>query len=528
MALTKVHSRMVANSSVEVSDYGNDLTAIQAADADAAAAGSILQFSAGTYDLSANHTFASQVFMNGGVLSGAGVATFLQGFDAGSYFCLQCNVGEIKCDKLNVRWFGALGDNSGDTPSDTGVDISTASWNTWDNTNWKDGWEGNTSWSPYYSGATFNPPRAKPFENDDSWDYIGISRAMWFNQNTRGTTYIPSGIYKINFDVSNDRGTYRGLSIMRGMEQTITGDGPYETFITTSNDAAYFAANNVGVSNYYKLLSLYRVGGPPTNVKEMAFVGPTGYASGNQNLTMIYTPNINGVTLRDLWLSTGDYGVYALDNSGDSHITSITTEFLYRASVYTTSTATFNIDFCNFWASASVSGQNGIEAYGYIFVSDCRFNEFDGYACRADSGTFNSNYIQTSGTPNSVFFETDSVINGNRFSGTATGRMLAVIQDCSIVGNYFNQESKHPCISCGDNSASSATNIVITGNTFVKTDATAETQNYNIVSPESGVNQTNGATASMFIIGNTFQGRTLSTIGSATLKDNIIGGSYVA
>jgi len=104
-----------------------------------------------------------------------------------------------------------------------------------------------------------------------------------------------------------------------------------------------------------------------------------------------------------------------------------------------------------------------------------------------------------------------------------------VIKDSSIVGNYFKNSTNHPSLNCGDGAtANSATNLVISGNTFIQDSAAVEVQNYAITAFESGVGYTTGATASMFITSNTFQGRALTVIGTASIKSNIFAGVFTA
>lgn len=424
-------------------------------------------------------------------------------------------------ERVSVKDFGALGDGTGRTPADDGVDISTAAWNTWDGTPFKD----NLPYSPYGTGGTFNPPRSKPFANDDTWDYIGITLAMWRAGKILAKAHAPAGTYVINLSSTTAKGAYNGLVIMKGMEQVLCGDGPYATRIIPKENAAFFAANSAGVPDAYKLLTLYRVGGPPTHVMEMAFIGPTGYTSASGNLSLIHCANINGVTLRDLWLSSAHRGVSANTNSGDSHIKGVTSEFLFGQTVYTDATSEFSIDFCNFWASASITGQAGVLAEGSTAVTNSRFIEFDGAAVQAKTGIFTGNTVTNNGTLGAgVSFTDECVVTGNEFSGDVQTQLLLVVKNASIVGNKFNTTSSHPCINMGDRSGGSATNIVITGNTFINTNAASDPQNYAILAIQGGVGYTGAATASCLIASNTFQGRALSAVGSATMSRNTFDG----
>ena len=83
-------------------------------------------------------------------------------------------------DVVSVKDFGALGDGTGRTPADDGVNVLLKPWNTWDGTPFKYDPSNPTNYnlnSPYVSDSdpdhaspstrSFNPPRAQPFANDE-------------------------------------------------------------------------------------------------------------------------------------------------------------------------------------------------------------------------------------------------------------------------------------------------------------------------------------------------------------------------
>lgn len=422
---------------------------------------------------------------------------------------------------VNVLDFGALGDGTGRTPADTGVDILNAPWNTWDNTPFKD----LPAWSPFYANpqGTFQPARVKPFANDDTWDYIGISLALWAPATAGGkSVYLPAGNYKINATSATPKGGYQGLLIMKDQEQAIFGAGPYETEITWKESAVYFNNTSVGANNTFKLFTLYRTGGPPTNLAEFALVGPSNYSATANNMTLLNCENINGVTFRDLWLSSAFWGIAASTSSGDSHAREITSEFLFGASLYCDATSDITVDFVNFWASATVPGQKGIDALGRVCVTNSRFVGFYGNSIKAANGVISNNLITAAAGDAFINITSDCIINGNQITGSSPAPMIFVVSNATIVGNYIKQTANHPCINVGDGTASSATYLNITGNTFIKTNSASEPQNYAIVAIENNVGYTEAATASTLITSNTFQGRALNTIGAATMANNII------
>ena len=425
---------------------------------------------------------------------------------------------------INVQDFGARGDGTGVTPADEGVDISNEPWNTWNDTPWKD----NPPWSPWYANmaGTFQPPRPKPFANDDTWDFIGGNLALWYAGKSGKSTYFPAGVYKMNAYSTTDKGPFQGLMIMKGQEQTIYGEGPYESTIEWKENAAFFNANNFGVVGFYKLLELYRTGGPPSNIFDLAFSGPANFDTLAKNITLIDCQNINGVTFRDLWLTTGWYAISATTNCGDSHASRITSEFLFGATVYTDAGSDITINFVNFWASAVVPGQKGIYALGRACVTNSRFVGFTGASITAASGMISDNLFDcAAGGGHVIDVASDCVISGNQFNGTSNAAFVNALKNASITGNVFRQAANHPCINLGN--GATATNITVTGNTFIKTDTASEAQNYAIVAVVSGVNYIGAATPSCIISNNTFQGRAFPVIGAATMMNNTFDSSIV-
>jgi len=424
---------------------------------------------------------------------------------------------------INVQDFGARGDGTGVTPADESIDISNEPWNTWDDTPWKD----DPPYSPWYANmaGTFQPPRPKPFANDDTWDFIGGNLALWYAGKSGKCTYFPAGVYKMNAYSTTPKGPFQGLMIMKGQEQTIYGEGPYKSAIEWKENAAFFNANNFGVVGFYKLLELYRTGGPPSNIFDLGFAGPANYDTLAKNITLIDCQNINGITFRDLWLTTGWYGISATTNSGDSHASRITSEFVFGATVYTDAGSEITINFVNFWASAVLADQKGVQALGRASVTNSRFVQFNGASITAASGIISDNLFSCAAAGNVVYVADDCVISANQFSGTSGAAFVNAVKNASITGNVFRQTTNHPCIDLGN--GTTATNITVTGNTFIKTNAASEGQNYAITSVLSGVDYTNAATPSCIISNNTFQGRALPIIGGATMMNNTFDSAIV-
>ena len=161
---------------------------------------------------------------------------------------------------INVKDYGAVGDDTGITPQDSNVDITNASWNIWpslltgSDLNPADAdyatkiaeVEGYNAW---YS---LTPPYAKPFTNLDSWDYIGIQLALWQSSPAHTEVYIPAGIYKLT----------REIRYTNRMRATLRGAGILQSILRYKNisDFSFLYKSNKC------LLYMYRIGGTPTFV----------------------------------------------------------------------------------------------------------------------------------------------------------------------------------------------------------------------------------------------------------------------
>jgi hypothetical protein len=102
--------------------------------------------------------------------------------------------------------------------------------------------------------------------------------------------------------------------------------------------------------------------------------------------------------------------------------------------------------------------------------------------------------------------------------------MLAVQNNASITGNWFYNDGNNSVISLGN--GTTATNIIVSGNTFIKTSATSLAYNYAIIAPLTGTDYVSAATPSCIISTNTFQGRALTSIGTASVVSNSFNGVY--
>lgn len=426
-------------------------------------------------------------------------------------------------ERLTVLDFGALGDGSGRTPADDGISIMNEPWNTWDGTPFKD----NLSYSPYAQSGAFVPTRTKPFADTDTWDFIGITRCLWqASVDVPWATIIPAGTYVINLD--NDRHPlYKGLLLMKGMEQTIIGAGKYDTQIVPKEDANFFANSGAG-ANKFQLINLYRVGGPPTNISRLGLVGPYNYPQPMGNLSLIWGQNINGVTFEELWLSSCARGISLDTSSGDSHLKGSTFEFCFNETVYTDSSSELSIDFCNLWSSAQYNTQHGVYSAGRVSVTNCRFVNYHGYSIYANRGLFSNNYFQLEGTlSNAVVLGSGSIFNNNQLIGNSSDAMIRASSGTTISGCEITQGAPHSCIQLGSNDGNDASNITISGCTIIKNDAAEADYNLAIIAPKNG-DWVGAASNSCLITGCTFQGRALTQVGKASHRNNVINGIIAA
>lgn len=452
-------------------------------------------------------------------LTGSAGTSFL-GFIQGGVGAMVRTLQAKLRDQVSVKDFGARGDGLGATPASEGIDIMSAAWNTWDGTLIKT----NLAYSPYNVAGVFTPPTAQPFQNTDTWDFIGCQLALWAGYRS---VFFPEGRYLINFSTAR---AGAGLIRIRGQESTIYGAGTFESVVLPLHDASFFASNHVGVTDYYKLLWNYRISGTPSTIHTMSLQGPTAYTAASLNLTLSCGQNMNGVTHRDLWLAAAARGITGDTSTSDSHVKGVTTEFLFDVSIWTDAGSEISVDFCNLWSSANVAGQKGTVALGRMAVTNTRYIEFQAGSHAAASGVFNGNTVRcvTGGAANAVAIAHDAVVVGNDIEGAMGAAMVNIGKDSTFGHNRVKVTSQQAALNLGDSTAGSATNIMVHGNTLIKTDNTAGAQNQLITAYQASVGYTQAATPSLMILGNSHQGNALQTIGTASLAKNTFAGALQA
>jgi hypothetical protein len=449
---------------------------------------------------------------------------------------------------VNVKDFGARGDGTGVTPADEGVDISGASWNTWVGTQFYPG-SANYSDSPFNASlgnpnGAFVPPTPVPFKNTDSWDYIGCNLALWSGN---VAVYFPAGEYKITMtDPSRLTGFYfTGLFTMRGQAQNIYGDGPTISSVTAAETPAELTA--VGQPNgveTFNVITFFRTAGPLRNIYMMAFGAPAGYPGGLPpswtNVRMLGL--CNGMTFRNLYIGGCDRGISfsetptppIANTHSDNHILStIFEDNLQHSIFYNPGSIWLFVSNCNFGGGVGKVNQIHVQCTGTIDVTFVQnlfsFTSFGAGIRGGDYCSFVGNTVNATSLAEYAIFGGSSNITGNYFNGTtANNAMLRVESNTNVVGNVFDDAvgGNKPILAIGDNTAASGSNIVISGNTFIKNDPTVSSDNFAIVAPETGVSNTSAATQSCIISNNTFEGRALQVIGSAVLTSNTFEGVF--
>jgi hypothetical protein len=99
-------------------------------------------------------------------------------------------------ESVSVLDFGALGDGTGRKPSDDGIVATSASWNVWPS--WITGATYGTKPGHDYGDATYLANN-KPFTNSDTWDFIGITLAIWACQSAGGgSVFLTGTTYVVN------------------------------------------------------------------------------------------------------------------------------------------------------------------------------------------------------------------------------------------------------------------------------------------------------------------------------------------
>lgn len=357
---------------------------------------------------------------------------------------------------VSVKDFGALGDGTGKTPADTGVDITNASWNCYP--------AGSSYFDPSYTPDASITSSTKAFTNTDSWDSIGIQLAVWYSN----SVHIPIGEYVLT----------KSIQKVRGMEGTVYGASSLQTKITYKNYATFSSRPQSGDSlfNYYRV-----AGGPPSYIRDLGFSSTPGSIQG----TGLQMNNCNQVHLYDLWISGFNRGISQDNQCTDGPFcTGIVTEFNNYAFFSDDCDPPYFYD-CDFWQSAgggltyqAINVNLGAHTPGDVFVSNTRFVGFRGNAVFA-AGAANIVGCEVVDHLGDIPFSVgdNSIVSSNAISGTFGYAGISVGTDSIVNNNTVNPSasSEHADIKVNGSTC------VITGNRIIKTNTTANADNYAIL-----------------------------------------------
>lgn len=333
---------------------------------------------------------------------------------------------------VNPKWFGALGDGSGRTPRDDDIAIATAPWNQFP------AWTKTADYSPAFLGWD---QKKTPFQDTDSWDFIGIQLALWSIGEQGGEVALPAGTFLLT----------RAIAYTNRMRATLSGAGMYQTVLTKTT----------GHFNNDYVLRLYRIGGVPTVIRDLCLSGPFG--GGTANFTLIDQANTNGVHIQSCWLTTCQKGIAYHDHSGDAYINDCTAEYC-EVVVQVDATSNVAVDGCNFWQSAAGVKYTGVKSLGAVRCQNSRFIGF-GDACIDCSGPLHATGNEFSGAgPVSLLRSSgaNSIVSANRFHGGSLSAMVWIGSHSTVTGNSFHQTAPHACL----NITQGATRTVVSGNVF--------------------------------------------------------------
>lgn len=402
---------------------------------------------------------------------------------------------------VSALQFGALGDGSGNTPTDTADDISAAVWNVWPS---------------FITGASYLQQPGhdwgdatylsanKPFKNTDTWDFIGCQLALWSGFDVS----VPSGNYILN----------QPLRYTNTMRNSISSPAMYSAIFKFKN-----INTHLKIWGAKCLFDLYRIGGVPTIFNNISIIGESGYsAAANPNfdgrLVGILHTNTNGVHFNDGWIAGGlDMAFDFKDYTGDCFVNGTTTEFCGTSFAVGTG-CDITVNDCNVWQSYAAyvpcSVVLGTGSGARITIDACRAigysgNVLSGIAVKCSWSAGRIDLLTGGGI---------SLSSGNTISNVditlqpTTGTPIQLLSKSNFLNNNITAINlTHAIINIGAGFANDTSLVKVTGNTIDITGTFAE-GGLLVTSIVNGASYTGAATKCLFS-NNVIYNQALATIG---------------
>ena len=253
----------------------------------------------------------------------------LVGFIQSGTGAVAMTVQDKNRETMSAHDFGALGDGTGRLPSADGIVTTSASWNAWPS--WITGATYGTKPGHDYGDATYLANN-KPFTNADTWDFIGITLAMWAVQSAGGgTVFLPGTTYVVNRPIRFVMGaTGTGVDLV-GRHRFLTKIQPLTTPASIAGIGApavymyHIGLSGCAIRNM--AITTYPLnGGAPTPQFDPTVVGPNWQTAATYTACVIMN-QCDTVVLDSMFMSGyGEAGLVGL-NTNSYEAKNIITEY---------------------------------------------------------------------------------------------------------------------------------------------------------------------------------------------------------
>lgn len=372
---------------------------------------------------------------------------------------------------VNVKWFGALGNNSSNTPTITGVDISNAAWNVWPSwvtfANYMQGAQtaSGAQGHNYGDGTAGWYALNKPFSNSDTWDFIGIQLAIWFcgtYTNVSQVVSVPAGGYRVT----------RAIEYTGPCRATLKGEGQLISTITANNWATHPLTTIIDLGSTAQkkvLLYTFRIGGVPLDIVDIGFSGlgttPMGQGTSIDPIVTsgayaaVVFDDSDSVTITNAFF-TGlvEFSIMASNYSGIK-LNNVTTESCWYA-LWVGVGCSIEISNCGFYqsypAGVRANGIYTVDPISSARIVNTRFSGYVGYSITWKNNLLLNGCQIASGISSyrPITVDSNNVLTGNQISyPTAAAECISMHSNNSIVGNTFNLSGGWTAIATSDTSA---------------------------------------------------------------------------